>query len=68
MNSELLSGRLDFLREAEKLKDVLRSAHTSSGRQESTAEHSWRLCLMALLFEDQLGDLDLLRVLSLIHI
>ncbi|BAO62079.1 metal-dependent phosphohydrolase [Pseudomonas protegens Cab57] len=65
MNSELLSGRLDFLREAEKLKDVLRSAHTSSGRQESTAEHSWRLCLMALLFEDQLGDLDLLRVLKL---
>lgn len=65
MTPELLSGRLDFLREAEKLKDVLRSAHTSSGRQESTAEHSWRLCLMALLFEDQLGELDLLRVLKL---
>ncbi|NBF06505.1 HD domain-containing protein [Pseudomonas sp. Fl5BN2] len=65
MNSELLRGRLEFLREAEKLKDVLRSAHTSSGRQESTAEHSWRLCLMALLFEDQLGDLDLLQVLKM---
>ncbi|MGC5699148.1 HD domain-containing protein [Pseudomonas sp. NFXW11] len=65
MNSELLRGRLDFLREAERLKDVLRSAHTSSGRQESTAEHSWRLCLMALLFEDQLGELDLLQVLKL---
>lgn len=65
MTPELLSGRLEFLREAEKLKDVLRSAHTSSGRQESTAEHSWRLCLMALLFEDQLGELDLLRVLKL---
>lgn len=38
MTPERLSGRLDFLREAEKLKDVLRSAHTSSGRQESTAE------------------------------
>ncbi|MGE8414305.1 MAG: HD domain-containing protein [Pseudomonas sp.] len=65
MNSELLTGRLEFLREAERLKDVLRSAHTSSGRQESTAEHSWRLCLMALLLEDQLEDVDLLQVLKM---
>lgn len=43
MNVEKIKGRLAFLREAEKLKCVLRSAHTSSGRQESTAEHSWRL-------------------------
>ncbi|MFO3798033.1 MAG: HD domain-containing protein, partial [Anaerolineales bacterium] len=52
MDIEKIKGRLDFLREAEKLKDVLRSAHTSSGRTESTAEHSWRLCLMAIVFED----------------
>ncbi|UMZ14625.1 HD domain-containing protein [Pseudomonas sp. MPFS] len=65
MNDQLLGGRLEFLRQAERLKDVLRSAHTSSGRQESTAEHSWRLCLMALLLEDQLGELDLLQVLKL---
>lgn len=61
MSLELLSNRLEFLREAERLKDVLRSAHTSSGRPESTAEHSWRLCLMALAFEDQLAGLDLGR-------
>lgn len=62
---ERLKGKLAFLREAEKLKDVLRSGHTSSGRAESTAEHSWRLCLMAMAFEEELAGLDLLRVLKL---
>jgi len=65
MDLEKLSGRLEFLREAEKLKDVLRSAHTSSGRTESTAEHSWRLCLMAMVFADELVGLDLLKVLKM---
>lgn len=35
MNIERLKGKLAFLREAEKLKDVLRSGHTSSGRAEA---------------------------------
>jgi putative hydrolase of HD superfamily len=65
MDIEKLKGRLDFLREAEKLKDVLRSAHTSSGRTESTAEHSWRLCLMVMTFEDELAGLDLLKILKM---
>ncbi|WP_350446392.1 HD domain-containing protein [Pseudomonas solani] len=65
MNIDRIKGRLDFLREAERLKDVLRSAHTSSGRAESTAEHSWRLCLMAITFADELVGLDLLRVLKM---
>jgi len=65
MNIETLNGRLEFLREAERLKSVLRSAHTSSGRQESTAEHSWRLSLMAMVFADELIGLDLLKVLKL---
>ncbi|HEY1149672.1 MAG TPA: HD domain-containing protein [Pseudoduganella sp.] len=60
-----LAARLAFLREAERLKNVLRSGHTSGGRRESTAEHSWRLCLMALTFADELPDLDMLRVLKL---
>jgi len=65
MDLEKISGRLEFLREAERLKDVLRSAHTSSGRPESTAEHSWRLCLMAMVFADELPGLDLLKVLKM---
>ena len=60
-----LTGRITFIQEAERLKNVLRSAHTSNGRRESTAEHTWRLCLMALTFADMLGDVDLAKVLKL---
>ena len=65
MDIEKINGRLAFLREAEKLKDVLRSAHTAGGRTESTAEHSWRLCLMAMVFDDQLAGLDRLKMLQM---
>jgi putative hydrolase of HD superfamily len=65
MNESTLAGRLEFLREAERLKSVLRSGFTSTGRPESTAEHSWRLALMALVFADELPGLDLARVLKL---
>ena len=36
----------DFLKAIEKLKSTLRYSKTSSGRQESSAEHSWRLALL----------------------
>ncbi|AGK51468.1 HD domain protein [Burkholderia thailandensis MSMB121] len=65
MNIQEIEARLDFLREAERLKSVLRSAHTSTGRAESTAEHSWRLCLMAIAFADALPGLDMLKVLKM---
>lgn len=60
-----LVGRITFIQEAERLKNVLRSAHTSVGRKESTAEHTWRLCLMALTFADMLGTVDIAKVLKL---
>jgi putative hydrolase of HD superfamily len=65
MTPDTIHARLDFLREAERLKDVLRSGRTSSGRAESTAEHSWRLCLMALAFADALPGVDTLKLLKL---
>jgi putative hydrolase of HD superfamily len=65
MDSETIKARLDFLRAAEALKNVLRSGHTSTGRPESTAEHTWRLCLLALAFEDGLAGLDMLKVFKL---
>ncbi|MBN3788246.1 HD domain-containing protein [Burkholderia sp. Ac-20353] len=65
MNLDTIHARLGFLREAERLKDVLRSGHTSNGRPESTAEHSWRLCLMALVFADALPGADPLKALKL---
>ena len=65
MDANRLAGQLAFLREAERLKSVLRSAHTATGRPESTAEHSWRLCLMAIVFERELAPLDLRKILKL---
>ncbi|MEM7503885.1 MAG: HD domain-containing protein [Pseudomonadota bacterium] len=65
MDSQAIEARLRFLREAEQLKDTLRSAYTANGRTESTAEHTWRLTLLAMTFADQLPDLDLLRVLKI---
>ncbi len=60
-----LAGRLAFIQQAERLKTVLRSGHLSDGRRESTAEHSWRLCLLAMALQDLLGELDFERVLKL---
>lgn len=57
---------LAFFRAAEALKDTLRSGHTRRGRPESTAEHSWRLCLMALTLADALPDLDVARLIEIL--
>ena len=65
MKESELGDILTFLRSAEQLKDTLRSSHTSTGRQESTAEHTWRLCLMIMLFEKQYPALDILRVMKI---
>ncbi|HEU4642675.1 MAG TPA: HD domain-containing protein [Gemmatimonadaceae bacterium] len=64
-----LTGVLEFLRSAERLKNVTRSAWTSEGRRESVAEHSWRLCLMALVLRPAFPDVDFARLLQicLIH-
>ena len=60
-----LLGILTFLREAERLKTVLRTSWTSAGERESTASHTWRLCLMALVLADHFSDVDAHRLLKL---
>ena len=45
------------------LKERTRHAWTRDGRQESVAEHSWRLALMAYFLRDRFPDADLTRVL-----
>ena len=44
-----------FLQRAERLKDTLRSGRTAEGRPESVAAHSWSLCLLVLLLEDEIA-------------
>jgi putative hydrolase of HD superfamily len=63
---ERLGGILDFVQAAERLKDTLRSGRTRQGRVESTAEHTWRLCLMAMLFDRELAGIDHLKLLRLL--
>nr|WP_208398131.1 HD domain-containing protein [Brucella anthropi] len=60
-----MSGIIQFIQNAERLKSTLRSGHTSQGRPESTAEHSWRLCLLATLFDRELGDCDRLKLIKM---
>lgn len=65
MTDERMHEQFEFLRKAENLKNTLRSAHTSAGRRESSAEHTWRLCLMILTFENDLDGLDTVKLLKL---
>jgi len=60
-----LDGVLTFLREAERLKTVTRSAWTSEAQLESVAEHTWRVCLMAMLLYGGAPDVDLARLLRM---
>ena len=58
-----------FLNAIEKLKCNTRHSWNSSGRQESVAEHSWRLAVMAMLCRDEYPDADIDKVIKmcLIH-
>jgi putative hydrolase of HD superfamily len=69
MRADDIEGVLTFLRAAERLKTVMRSGWTSDGQQESVAEHTWRLCLMAMLLYGHIPGIDLARLLKmcLIH-
>jgi putative hydrolases of HD superfamily len=52
---------------AERLKFELRHSYTSVGRQESVAEHTWRMSLMAVLIEPLLKQkVDTARLLKMI--
>jgi putative hydrolases of HD superfamily len=60
-----LEGVLDFLRASERLKSTHRSAYTSQGEQESVAEHTWRVCLMALVLAPEFPAIDFTRLLKI---
>lgn len=60
---------LEFLHVAENLKKLIRHSWLSNGRQESVAEHTWRMSIMFLLVEPHLGiKVDSLRTLEMIII
>lgn len=58
---------VDFAALAEGLKRELRHSWLSDGRQESVAEHSWHMALLAILVHGQLDEApDLLHTLKMI--
>ncbi len=67
-----LSRQIDFLREIDRLKQVLRRTWLmDQSRRENDAEHSWHLGVMAVLLAEYAAEpgLDLLRAvkMALIH-
>lgn len=64
-----LASILKVMALAERLKFELRHSYTSSGRQESVAEHTWRMSLMAVLIEPLLRQpVDMAKMLKMIII
>ncbi|HEU4700238.1 MAG TPA: HD domain-containing protein [Gemmatimonadales bacterium] len=60
-----VTGVLEFLRTAERLKTQYRSGFTSDGRAESVAEHTWRVALMALVVAPAFPDVDFARLVKI---
>lgn len=58
-----------FIKEAEGLKRLLRHSWLSDGRQESVAEHTWRMAIMALTLAPEIEfSIDISKVLKMILI
>lgn len=56
---------IDFLHRIECLKTNTRHSVTAGGAPESVAAHSWRLAVMAMLWEDSFPSLDMQKVLRM---
>lgn len=54
-----------FLDKIEKLKSVPRHCVTSDGTQEYVAGHCWRMAMMAYLMKDELGEIDIDKVIRM---
>jgi putative hydrolase of HD superfamily len=67
---EQLSRILDVLHIAERLKHEMRHSWLSNGRQESVAEHTWRVAFMVIMmapYLDQPVDIEKCLKLALLH-
>jgi putative hydrolase of HD superfamily len=70
MNSRL-AQQITFIAEVDALKNIFRQTLVvNTGRQENDAEHSWHLCLVAIILAEHANvpKLDLLRVLKMLII
>lgn len=65
---ERLKKQMDFIREADKEKKVVRQTWLTDGsRKENDAEHSWHLAVMAMLLSEYANEeVDVLHVMSMV--
>ena len=66
-----LTRQIEFIAECDKLKEIFRQTiNTQSRRAENDAEHSWHLCLCAIVLAEHANaaGLDVLRVLKMLII
>ncbi len=70
MNTENLLKQIEFIKEVDKLKYILRKTKLfHSDRNENDAEHSWHLALMAMVLAEHSNvPVDLLRVIKMLLI
>jgi putative hydrolases of HD superfamily len=71
MTHERLESQVSFILEVDKLKEIFRqTVCTQSRRPENDAEHSWHICLAAIVLAEHANEPkpDVLRVLKMLII
>jgi putative hydrolase of HD superfamily len=64
-----IARQIEFIAECDRLKEIFRqTVNTQSRRPENDAEHSWHLCLCAIVLAEHANtpELDVLRVLKMV--
>lgn len=67
---ERLKHQIDFILEADKLKNIVRQTYISDGsRKENDSEHSWHMALMSILLCEYANEkVDVLKVMIMVLI
>lgn len=70
MTENIISQQFTFITEIDKIKSIYRKSKTFSGEKyENDAEHSWHICVMAMvLAEHANGKIDILKVIKMLLI
>ena len=70
-SGERLDRQLDFIIELDKIKNIIRKTKLFNGsRYENDAEHSWTICMMALLLKEYANfpvNIEKVMVMLMIH-
>lgn len=69
MNEKLLK-QINFLIEIDKAKDIFRQSLVLNKREENDAEHSWHICMSAIILKEYFiyNDIDISKALKMILI